>query len=90
MRFAIDQGCVVPINICEQAARGGNAECLRLAFTLCDKRSPIIMRGIIETDNLETFLVAIEHGILPTEHDLVYVIERRCVNITPMRIRKLL
>jgi hypothetical protein len=48
------------------------------------------MRGIIETDNLETFLVAIEHGILPTEHDLVYVIERRCINITPGRIRKLL
>lgn len=90
MRFAINQGCVVPINICEQAARGGNAECLRLAFTLCDKRSPIIMRNIIETDNLETFLVAIEHGILPQECDLIYAIERRCVNITPARIRKLL
>jgi hypothetical protein len=90
MRFAIDRGCVVPINICDQAARCGNAECLRLALTLCDKRSPIIMRNIIDSDNLETFLVAIEHGILPTEHDLVYVIERRCINITPGRIRKLL
>ena len=90
MRFVIDQGCVVPLNICEQAARGGNTDCLKLAFTLSDKRSSMIMRNIIETDNLETFLVAIEHGILPTEHDLVYVIERRCVNITPARIRKLL
>jgi len=72
------------------AAIGGNADCLRLAFQHSDVRTPEMMREIVYKDNLEAFIVALEHGVPMSVSCLTTAIEKRCVNITPGRIQKLL
>ena len=90
MEYAISRGYKIPDNICMVAAIGGNADCLRLAFQHSDVRIPEILREIVYKDSLEAFNVALEHGVPMSVSCLTTAIEKRCVNITPGRIQKLL